>query len=290
MKILLSGASGFIGKALSASLREKGHSVIPLIRGSPRPGAVSWDPSRGVGDPGDFEGFDALIHLAGENIASGRWTKRKKEQIFLSRCRDTWLLAQILIRCKSPPKTVISASAIGIYGDRGKEILTEESLPAKDFLADLCVRKEAALESVEKMGCRVVHARFGIVLSPQGGMLAKMLPLFRLGLGARLGSGEQMMSWITLADLIGALEFVLKEEKLRGPVNFTAPHPISQAQFAQALAAQFGHKLHFCIPAFLLRWLLGEMADELLLVSAAAIPKRLMDSGYVFQDSFLRIP
>ncbi len=285
LRILLSGSSGFIGSKLMSFLRLLGHDVVRLVRRKEelKEDAIFWDPNHGQFQKEAFEGFDAVIHLAGANIAEGRWTKQRKEQLFLSRCRDTWLLSQVLCRLYQPPKTVITASAIGFYGDRGDEELTEESAQGKGFLADLCDKWEKATDAIENRGARVVHPRFGAVLSAQGGMLKKMLPLFHLGLGGKLGSGRQKISWIGIDDLLGGIYHILMIEELSGPVNLVAPNPVSQAEFTKMLAKQLHRPAFFHLPASLLKVAFGEMGEEVFLSSARVIPEKLIQTGYVFR-------
>lgn len=290
-KILVSGTSGLIGRALVSFLRAQGHLVFSLVRAHSRmgPSAVYWDPSSDTWDKSGLEGFDAVIHLAGENIAAHRWSKKQKERLFVSRCRDTWLLTQALIRLQKKPKVLITASACGYYGDRKLELLTEKSSKGRGFLADLCERWELATSAATQQGVRVVHARFGLVLSLEGGVLAKMLPLFRLGLGGRLGTGAQLLPWVALEDAIGALYHALVVEELQGPVNICAPHPVSQAAFAKTLGRVLHRPVFLSIPAFMIRVFLGEMADELLLASTNAYPERLLQTGYLFRFSQLAL-
>lgn len=283
MRILLSGSSGFIGKPLLQFLKNRGDEVVSLVRSpSSSAAAICWDPVRGRVCKDDFEGFDAVIHLAGENIGKGRWTKQRKQSIFMSRCRDSWLLSQVLTRLYSPPKTVICASAIGYYGDRGEEILTEESPKGTGFLSDLCERWEGSMQSIERRGSRVVHARFGLVLSPTGGVLKQLLGLSRLCLAGRLGTGKQIVSWIALDDLIGAIGHLLATPVLEGPVNLVAPTTTSQKHLMKTLCRKTKRPMGPPLPAWLLRLLLGEKADALLLSSAHVIPKKLLESGYLF--------
>ncbi len=284
MRILLTGATGMIGKPLEAFLGTAGHDVVRLVRTKQPPNrhTIYWDPAHGNFRKEDFEGFDAVIHLAGENI-SGRWTKQKKERLFLSRCRDSWLLSQVLTRLYQPPKTVICASALGYYGNRGEEALTEQSGKGEGFLADLCAKWEAAMQAIENRGSRVVHTRFGIVLSASGGILQRSILPFKLGLIGRLGSGSQIMSWVGIDDAIGAIYHALMTESLEGPVNVAAPHPVKQAEFAKALAKRLRVVSAMPVPACALRAALGEMAEELLLASAHVVPKKLLETGYVFR-------
>lgn len=285
LRILLSGSRGLIGSHLKALLEGAGHTVVPLMRGVPTHNTegVFWDPNQGTLCKDDFEDFDAIVHLAGESIAGGRWTKKRKERIFLSRCRDTWLLSQVLCRLYRPPRTLIAASAIGFYGNRGDEALTEESAQGCGFMADLCTKWERATDAIEQRGTRVVRPRFGMVLSSQGGGLAKLLLPYRLGLGGRLGSGEQIVSWIGIDDAVGALYHVLMEEALSGPVNIVSPSPVPQKVFAETLAKRLHRVAWMPLPKVLLRCVLGELADEVLLASTSVQPKKLLESGYVFR-------
>lgn len=285
MRILLSGSSGLIGSHLRAFLQGKGHEVVRLVRSQGEKGndAIYWDPVHGTFQKEDFEGFDAVIHLAGAGMAAGRWTEKKKEQLFLSRCRDTWLLSQVLVRLYSPPKTLLCASGVGFYGDRGDEELSEASSQGQGFLADLCGKWEKATEAIENRGTRVVHMRFGPALSEKGGMLRQLLGPFRLGLGGKMGTGKQWISWIALGDLLGALDHCLRTEEISGPVNFSAPHPVTQEEFAHILAKKLGRPAFFHLPRWLLILLFGEMAKEMLLVSQKLNPEVLLKSGYKFQ-------
>ena len=264
------------------SLRVAGHHVVRLLRNQQEDG-VYWNPSHGFAKREDFEGFDAVIHLAGAGIAQERWTKDRKDQIFLSRCRDTWLLSQVLSRLHHPPKAVMCASAVGYYGDRGDEELTEESSQGKGFLADLCGKWEKATETIENQGVRVVHLRLGMVLSAKGGVLKKMLPLFRWGLGGRLGPGTQWMSWIGIDDFLAALYHCLMREEIRGPVNLVAPAPLTQAKWASILAKKLKRPAVCHLPSWLLKAIGGEMAKETILASQRALPAKLLKTGYAFR-------
>jgi uncharacterized protein len=285
LRILLSGSRGLIGSHLKILLQTAGHRVVCLSRGSKESSedTVYWDPTRGHLQRDDFEDFDAVVHLAGGSIAGGRWTKKEKNQIFLSRCRDTWLLSQVLCRLYRPPQTVISASAVGFYGDRGDEALDEGSGKGKGFLADVCQKWEQATEAIENRGSRVVHPRFGMVLSRKGGALKKMLLGFKCGLGGRLGSGDQLISWIGIDDAVGALYHMLMQESLAGPINVVSPQAISQKEFARSLAKHIHRPACFPLPAGILKLILREMAEEVLLSSARAVPKQLLSSGYTFR-------
>jgi uncharacterized protein (TIGR01777 family) len=290
MKILLSGSSGFIGSSLKIFLRLAGHEVVRLVRnkGELAGDAIFWDPTQGEMKKEEFEGFDAVIHLAGAGIAKSRWTNKHKEQFFLSRCRDTWLLSQILCRLYKPPRTVICASAVGFYGDRGEEELTEESGKGEGYLADLCQKWERSTEAIESRGTRVVHARFGAVLGAKGGMLHKMLGPFRWGLGGKMGSGRQMVSWIGIDDLLGSVYHCLMRPEISGPVNIVAKEAVTQAEFTRLLAKKVGRPTFCDLPAPILKCVFGEMAKELILLSQNVKPRKLLETGYCFRYPDLR--
>jgi uncharacterized protein len=290
LKILLSGASGLVGSVLIPFLTAGGHQVIRMVRGTPRLGTaeVQWDPTRGVADLTRLEGMDAMIHLAGENIASGRWTAERKARIRDSRVRGTKVLSDVLSHLVLPPKVFISASAIGYYGDRGDELLHEGSTPGTNFLADVCQAWEAATESAEKRGLRVAHLRIGLVLSGAGGALAKMLLPFKLGVGGTLGSGRQYVSWVSIDDLLGIIHHVLMTETLRGAVNAVAPHPVTNSEMTKMLGIVLHRPALLPAPAFALRLALGrEMADELLLSSTRIEPRQLLATQYPFRQPYL---
>lgn len=285
MRILVSGSSGLVGKALCAALAGEGHTVVRLVRNDTALSdqAIYWDPGRGVLAGDQLSGLDGVVHLAGESIANGRWTTEHKARIRDSRVQGTQLLCERLATCDAPPAFLISASAIGFYGSRGDEILTEDSAPGQGFLAEVCQEWEAKTQRAAEAGVRVVNLRLGMVLSGEGGALAKMLPVFRLGLGGPLGSGSMWMSWIHLEDLVRAMRYCMNTSTLSGPVNALAPNPVTNRAFTRSL----GHALHrptvFPVPAPVLRLALGEMADELLLASARGIPHKLEQSGFTFQ-------
>jgi uncharacterized protein (TIGR01777 family) len=282
--IAISGASGFVGSALVARLTARGDRVRPLVRpGGRADDGISWDPERGTIDLAQLEGLDALVHLAGENVGDGRWTAAKKERIRESRVRGTTLLADALGRLRARPKVWISGSAVGYYGDRGQDEVDEDGAPGSDFLAEVTVAWEAAAAPATAAGVRVVHPRFGIVLAPHGGALAKMLPPFKLGVGGKLGSGTQAMSWIALSDAVQALIFALDHDALRGPFNVTAPRPVTNAEFTRALGSALHRPTVLGVPGPLARLALGEMADVALLGGVRALPRRLVAAGFTFE-------
>jgi len=284
MNILVTGATGLIGTALISLLTQNKNRVIRLVRKTQlAPGEIGWDPYAQTLDIEPLEGLDAVVHLAGENIADGRWTAGKKLRIRESRIQGTRFLAQSLASLFDPPKVLVSVSAIGYYGDRGEELLDEESDPGKGFLADVCREWEAATAPAVMRGIRVVHPRLGIVLSTAGGALARMLPPFRLGIGGRIGSGRQFMSWITIEDLVGVLDYAIHNGSLHGPVNAVSPNPLTNQDFSIMLGRVLSKPSFLALPAFAARIAFGEMADALLLASARVLPTKLKESGYIFQ-------
>ena len=272
-----------------ARLAGEGHELVRLVRAEPRPGEpeIGWDPAAGRLDVASLEGFDAVVHLAGESIAEGRWTKAKKARIRDSRVRGTELLARTLARVKNRPDVLVSASAIGFYGDRGDQELDEQDPRGNGFVAEVCRQWEGASRMAGEAGIRVVQLRMGLVLSPTGGALAKMLPAFRLGLGGPLAGGRQYVSWITLDDLVDVVRHVFATDRLQGPVNAVAPQPVTNRQFARALGRALRRPAWVPVPRFALRAMLGEMADELLLASIRVLPRRLLDTGFRFGDADL---
>lgn len=284
LQVAVTGATGLIGTALVRRLTTEGHRVRALVRRAPGPGEISWDPDSGRLDPNDLEGIDAVVHLAGENVGA-RWTAGRKARIRNSRVRGTRLLSETLARMRRPPAVLVSASAIGIYGNRGDEILTDGSRVGDaryDFLAAVGQEWEAAADAARNAGIRVVHPRFGVVLSPDGGALGQMLLPFRLGLGGRLGSGAQWMSWISIDDAVGALLHLLRADSLLGAVNVTAPEPVRNRDFTRVLGRVLSRPTLFTVPAGALRLAFGEMADAALLSSARVVPGTLEASGYRF--------
>lgn len=284
MKILLTGSSGLVGSALIPVLNVAGHQVTKLVRSVPKSAdEVQWDPRTGIRDLTRLEGLDAVIHLAGESIAAGRWSAEQKARIRDSRVQGTQTLCHALTQLVLPPKVLISASALGYYGDRGDEVLHEESAAGRGFLSEVCVAWETATQPAEKSGMRVVLLRIGIVLSPTGGPLAKMALPFKLGLGGVIGSGEQYLSWIALDDLIGAITHALTTEAMRGAVNCVAPNAVTNREFTKTLGQVLKRPTFFPVPAFALRLIFGEMADELLLSGARLEPQRLLATRFQFR-------
>ncbi len=285
-KILITGASGLVGGALREHLGSTGHEVLRLVRRRPTaPDEVYWDACTTIEEPERLNGLKAVVHLAGRNIASGRWTTSVKAEIKSSRVDGTRLLSKSLAALASPPELIISASAVGYYGDRGDEILNERSAPGSGFLADTCVAWEAAAEPARKAGIRVIHARLGVVLSRAGGALKMMLPAFRLGLGGRIGNGKQYMSWVSAADLCRALYYLIGAALPGGAVNVVAPAPVTNARFTETLGTVLRRPTLFTVPGFAARIAMGDMANELLLGSARVMPRRLLDSGFVFRHN-----
>lgn len=283
MNVLVTGSTGLIGSALVSSLAAGGHRVTRLVRSQAGEGSVRWDPEAAVLNAADLEGLEAVVHLAGENIAARRWTDEQKARIRDSRVKGTRLLCEALARLAQPPKTLICASAIGYYGDRGEEVLREESAPGTGFLPEVCREWEGAAEPARQKGMRVVHLRFGVVLSPAAGALGKMLFPFRMGAGGVIGSGGQYMSWIALDDAVGAIHHALGTGALEGPVNAVSPHPVTNREFTKALGRVLRRPTIFPMPAFAARIAFGEMADALLLASARVEPARLLATGYAFR-------
>lgn len=284
----MTGSHGLVGTALIKSLTAANHSVSRLVRKSPTSGTdIFWDPESGTIDKQKLEGLDLVFHLAGESIASGRWNDEKKRKIRESRVRGTQLLAKTLAQLTDRPGTLITASAIGYYGNRGDEVLTEQSRAGTGFLSDVCVEWEDATTPASAAGIRVVLARFGIILDKEGGALAKMLPPFRMGIGGRFGDGKQWMSWIALDDVIAGLQFVAENQRIFGPVNFVAPNPVTNAEFTKSLGKALSRPTLFPVPAFGARLAFGEMADALLLSSQRVEPLCLKNENYSFRFSNL---
>ena len=286
-RILISGGSGLIGRALLQSLRASGYQVSQLVRQHPASAdELPWDPERPL-PPETVSSFDAVIHLAGESVA-GRWTSAKKQRIEQSRVVGTAHLAQALAHAAQRPRVLISASATGYYGNRGDEILTEDSLPGEGFLPEVCKKWEAAAQPAGDAGIRTVRIRTGMVLSANGGALKKMLPAFRMGVGGKIGNGCQWMSWISLEDLTGAIQHILATDSIAGAVNLTSPNPVTNAGFTRVLASVLHRPAIFPLPALAVRLMFGEMGEELLLAGARVEPAKLLAGGYSFRHSDLR--
>ncbi len=283
MKILIAGSTGLIGSNLTSFLESKGHQVFRLVRKETDKGGILWDPKNQSIDPQELEGFDAVINLAGENIAGGRWTEAKKKRILESRVKSTRLLCETIKKLQDPPKVLINASALGYYGHVPKGTVTESTPAGEGFLSHVCQEWESATEILLGEEIRIVYLRTGIVLSPEGGALKTMLLPFKLGLGGVVGSGKQFMSWIDIEDEIRAIYHCLKTESLHGPVNLTAPNPVTNREFTKTLGKVLSRPTFLPMPAFLARLAFGEMADEMLLASAKIIPEKLQKTGYEFK-------
>jgi hypothetical protein len=281
MRVAITGASGLIGSALAASLRGDDHTVLRLVR-HPASSAdeISWDPVAGRIDSDKLDGVDAVVHLAGAGVGDHRWTEQYKAEILNSRVAGTTLLSRALADRSTPPAVLVSSSAIGYYGDTGDAAVDERSGPGNDFLASVCVAWEAAADPARDAGIRVVHPRTGLVIARSGGAWQRMLPIFRAGLGGRLGSGRQWWSWITLTDQVAALRHLIDSE-LSGPVNLTAPQPASNAEVTTAMGQVLGRPTALPVPAFVLRTVLGEFSTEVL-GSHRVLPRRLSDDGFAF--------
>jgi uncharacterized protein len=284
MKVAITGASGLVGTALVNVLRNDGHNVLRLVRpgGTALAGDARWNPATGELDAEALEGCDATVNFAGASIGEGRWSEARKKILRDSRIGSTQVLVGGLAKLKSKPRVLVSASAVGYYGDRGDEILAEASNPGNDFLAKLACDWEAQVLKAEASGIRTVILRFGVILSAHGGALPRMLTPFRMGMGGRLGSGKQWMSWLTLDEAVNLVRYAFENGKLRGPVNAVSPNAIRNADFTRVLARTLRRPALFPVPAFALRLLLGEMADALLLSSQRVAPQRLEAAGYSF--------
>ena len=289
MKILVSGSHGLVGKALISSLMSDGQEIVRLVRNKPSgAGEVEWHPNEGKIEASNLEGIDAVVHLAGESIASGRWSEEKKREIRDSRVKGTALLSDALARLSRPPSVFVSASAIGYYGNRGEELLTENSAPGDDFLAKVCLEWENATKPAIEKGIRTVHARFGIILDRKEGALAKMLTPFRMGVGGRIGNGKQWMSWIAIEDVVNGLKFLISDGSKSGPVNFVAPNPVTNAEFTKTLGRVLSKPTLFPMPEFGVRLAFGEMGEALLLSSQRVKPGVLERFDWPTLDAALR--
>lgn len=284
MKVLIAGSSGFIGESLVSYLQGAGHEVYRLVRQGPLDDHhILFDPMMEKIDEERVEGFDVVVNLCGDNVGNARWTKHKKERILESRVHTTRFLAKVLSRLKRPPSIFLSASAIGYYGNSGDFVIQEGAKAGQGFLPSVCEAWEAATEEAEEVGIRVVTLRFGIVLSPKGGALARMLLPYRLGLGGVIGSGSQYMSWIALDDLLGAIVHIINTDSLSGPVNFVAPYPVTNYEFTKTLGVELKRPTYLPLPEAMAKLVFGkEPAEEMLLASCRVKPLRLLESGYKF--------
>lgn len=282
LRVAITGASGMIGSALARELVAAGHRVVPIVRGAARDGEAGWDPAAGRLDARALEGIDAAVHLAGESIAAGRWTRARKRAIRESRTRGTSLIARALAGLDRPPAVLVSASAVGIYGDRGDEALTEASPPGEGFLPEVAQAWEEAAEPARAAGIRVAHPRFAAVLSASGGMLDRLLLPFRLGLGGPIDSGAQWMPLVSLDDVVGALRHLIASPGLAGPFNVSLPTPVTNREFAKGLGKVLHRPALIPLPGAALRLAYGQLADELLIASARVLPAALERSGYTF--------
>ena len=282
--VLIAGASGLIGRALAPFLQTQGHRVMRLVR-RPAQNAdeIQWDPATGVLDSALLEGVDAMINLSGENVGAGRWTKKRREAIFRSRVDSTRTLVTAMQRMKRKPAVLVGASAVGFYGDRGAEILAEDSAIGQGFLSDVCLAWETNAEAARAVGVRTPVVRFGVVLSPAGGALAKLMPVFKAGVGGPVGTGDQWMSWISIDDVVGAIYHAMVDETCKGPMNGVAPAPVTNREFTAILGKVLHRPAVVPVPAVALRMVFGEMADGTLLASTRAVPKRLLAAGYRFR-------
>lgn len=283
MKIAIAGASGLVGSALVPRLEDEGFEVTRLVRDSPKVGEIEWHPNQDDMDPAKLNGFEAIINLAGENIAEGRWTDEKKRKIHDSRVHGTHLLSEAIARLAHKPRVFLCASATGIYGDRGDEILDEQSESGGGFLAGVCREWEKACDPAANAGVRVVNLRFGPIIAAKGGMLEKMLTPFKMGLGGKVGSGKQYISWVAIDDVVAAIKLALKDESIRGPLNVVSPNPVTNEKFTKTMGEVLSRPTVMAMPAFAARLAFGEMADEMLLVSQRVVPKKLRDMGFTFQ-------
>ncbi len=283
MKVLIAGASGLIGSALIQPLAAEGAEVTRLVRSTPKPGEIEWHPNQDAMDAARLEGFDAIINLAGENVAAGRWTEDQKRKIHDSRVNGTHLLSEAMTKLPNRPRVFVCASATGFYGDRDDEVLDEHSDSGGGFLAGVCREWEKATEPAVAAGVRVVNLRFGVILSREGGMLAKLLTPFKMGMGGKVGSGKQFISWVAIDDVVSAIKLALNDETFRGPVNVVSPNPVTNEVFTKTLGHVLSRPTALAMPGFAARLAFGEMADETLLASQYVVPKRLSDAGFEFK-------
>lgn len=288
MKVAITGSSGLIGSALISFLEKEKNEIYNLVRVRTNllPNEIAWDFQRGVINPPLLEGLDVVVHLAGENIM-GRWTKAKKEKIRESRIKGTQLLCQALCQLQRPPSVLICASAIGYYGNRAEEVLTEQSAKGEGFLADVCEEWEEAARPAAEKGIRTINLRLGMVLSSKRGALQRMLPIFKLGLGGEMGSGCQYVSWIVIDDLMRIIEYAINQASLAGPLNAVSPHPVTHAALTKALGHALDRPTFLSMPAFMVKLIFGELGEELLLSSQRVKPEKLEQTGFQFNYPYL---
>jgi uncharacterized protein len=283
MKVAITGASGLVGSALIPVLKSMGAQITRMVRAKPKAGELEWHPNQDEISRGQLDGFDTIINLAGENIAGGRWTDDQKRKIRDSRVNGTHLLSEAIARLSPKPRVFICASATGIYGDRDGEVLDEQSESGGGFLAGVCREWEKATEPASKAGVRVVNLRIGPIIAREGGMLAKLLTPFKMGMGGKVGSGKQYISWIAIDDVIQAIKLAIEDASIHGALNIVSPNPVTNEEFTKTLGHVLNRPTALAMPAFAARLAFGEMADEMLLASQKVIPKKLIGAGFVFQ-------
>lgn len=289
MKVGIAGASGFIGSAVVPHLESRGHLVFPIVRREPRDAnEIYWKPSEGEIDRDRIAELDIVINFAGENIGSGLWTDEKKEKILRSRVDGTRLLAETMAAAEPKPKAYLAASAFGYYGDTGDHTVDESAPPGQTFLADVCRQWEEATQPAADAGIRVVNFRLGVVIDKDGGMLEPLLPIFKLGLGGKVGNGRQYLAWVTREDISRAIEYFITNEPIHGPVNLMAPQPVTNAEFTDTLGDVLGRPTFTRLPALVVKSVLGQMGEEMLLASCRAVPARLSTQGFKFKHPELR--
>jgi uncharacterized protein (TIGR01777 family) len=287
MKIAIAGASGLVGSALIPALARDAAAITRLVRHAPRAGEIEWHPNQDEVSPKSLEDFEVIINLSGENLASGRWTDDLKRKIRDSRVSGTHLLSEAIAKLETKPRVFVCASATGIYGDRDDEVLDEQSESGGGFLAGVCREWEKACEPATKAGVRVVNLRFGPILAREGGMLAKLLTPFKMGMGGKVGTGRQYISWVALDDAVNAIKLVINDQSVQGPLNVVSPHPVTNEELTKTLGHVLNRPTALAMPAFAARLAFGEMADEMLLVSQRVMPKKLLSAGFQFQFSEL---
>jgi uncharacterized protein (TIGR01777 family) len=283
MKIAIAGSSGLVGSALIPVLAADGAAITRLVRGAPQSGEIEWHPNQDQINPQSLQGFDVIVNLAGENVAGSRWTDEQKRKIRNSRVSGTHLLTEAIAKLDEKPAAFICASATGFYGDRDGETLDEQSESGGGFLAGVCREWEQACEPATKAGVRVVNLRFGPILAREGGMLAKLLTPFKMGMGGKVGSGKQFISWVSLDDSVNAVKLAINDQEIRGPLNIVSPNPVTNEEFTRTLGHVLNRPTALAVPAFAARLAFGEMADEMLLSSQKVLPKKLTAAGFHFQ-------